>query len=53
MEHLVTLGIFLLSDMEKMKTGAILANMGHSNTEIDVARYNQDHLKTIVDPQAN
>ncbi len=30
---------FLLLDMERMKTGAILANMGHSNTEIDVARY--------------
>lgn len=29
---------FLLLDMERMKTGAILANMGHSNTEIDVAR---------------
>lgn len=23
--------------MERMKNGAILANMGHSNTEIDVA----------------
>ena len=23
-----------------MKSGAILANMGHSNTEIDVARWN-------------
>jgi hypothetical protein len=26
-------------DMERMKNGAILVNMGHSNTEIDVARY--------------
>jgi S-adenosylhomocysteine hydrolase len=24
--------------MERMKNGAILVNMGHSNTEIDVAR---------------
>jgi len=27
----------LFTDMERMKNGAILANMGHSNTEIDVA----------------
>jgi len=27
-----------IPDMEKMKSGAILANMGHSNTEFDIAR---------------
>lgn len=30
-------GVVNREDMEKMKNGCVLCNMGHSNTEIDVA----------------
>ena len=36
-------GIITLDHVEKMKSGAILCNMGHSNTEIDMSLHGLCH----------
>ena len=35
--------------MDKMKSGCIVCNMGHSNTEIDVVSFNRYNIKYIYD----
>jgi adenosylhomocysteinase len=38
-------GVITREHAEKLKTGAIICNMGHSNTEIDVASLHQEDVQ--------